>query len=138
MISSDTYNELAFYTLAHADQNYFIHQHLVDAHIAQTADANTKQISLVFALVGLYLAVEKGYTGKEVQQAHMQLAKNKNSLPDINLPVKRGDITATDVLKTEAGEDRDRMIKAWCVSVWEAYKDSQKAIVQYISERLVL
>lgn len=68
----------------------------------------------------------------------MQLAKNKSSLPDIHLPVKRGDITATDVLETEAGEDRDRIIKKWCASVWDAYKDSQKEIIQYTNERLAL
>lgn len=136
MIFTDTYNELAFYTLAHPDQTYFIHQHLVDAQIAQTADAGTKQISLVFALVGLYLAVEMRYTGRQVQQAHLHLAKDKYSLPAIPLPQNRDEITAANVLCTEPGERRDRMIKSWCASVWEAYKGSQKAITQYTNERL--
>lgn len=136
MILSEAYNELAFYTLAHPDQIYFIHQHIVDAQIAQTADPSTKQISLVFALVGLYLTVEKGYTGRDVQKVHMQLTKNKSSLPAIPLPVRRGEITVADVLETKPGEERDRTITLWCVSVWEAYKGSQKTIAQYTDERL--
>lgn len=48
----DLYNELSCYTIAHGDAA-FIHQHIVDAFIAQTADESTKPISLTFALVGL-------------------------------------------------------------------------------------
>lgn len=44
------YNELAFYTLVQPD-DAFIHQHIVDARIAQTADEQTKPISIVFALL---------------------------------------------------------------------------------------
>lgn len=46
MLFTITYNELSFYTLAHPDQLYFIHQHIVDAQTAQTADATTKQVSI--------------------------------------------------------------------------------------------
>jgi hypothetical protein len=84
----DQYNQLAFYTLAHKDPA-FIHQHLVDAFLAQHADKSTKPITLVFALIGLYLHVEKGYTGKQVQLAHMQMAKRKKQwvLP----PLQKGE-----------------------------------------------
>ena len=73
MTTDDLYNQLALYTLAHPDPR-FIHQLVVDAYTAQNADDNTKPIALVFALIGLYLHIEKGYTGKQVQRAHMQLA----------------------------------------------------------------
>jgi len=93
-----------FYTLSHPDKSYFIHQHVVDAYSAQTADENTKPIGLVFALVGLYLYLEKNYTGRQVQQAHMKLANNKKPWPKIELPKDRGAITVTDVLNAQPGE----------------------------------
>ena len=39
MTLQEQYNELSYYTLLHGDPS-FIHQHIVDAYIAQTADAN--------------------------------------------------------------------------------------------------
>ena len=50
----ELYHELSAYTLSHPDPS-FIHQYVVDAFAAQTADENTKPIALTFALVGLYL-----------------------------------------------------------------------------------
>ncbi len=61
-----SYNELSYYTLALRDPA-FIHQHIVDAFAAQTADEHTRPIKLTFALAGLYLHVEKGFTGRQVQ-----------------------------------------------------------------------
>jgi hypothetical protein len=68
----DIYTELCFYTLAHGDPA-FIHQHVVDAFAAQTSEQNDKPIKLTFALVGLYLHVERQFTGRQVQLAHMKL-----------------------------------------------------------------
>lgn len=110
--TSDTefYSELSYYTLAHADKD-FIHQHFVDAYAAQKADLNSKPIGITFALVGLYLFVERGYTGRQVQKVNMQMAKNKRVWPAFSLPEKRGGITIADVLRTPSGESRDEMIK---------------------------
>jgi hypothetical protein len=84
---SELFDELSYYTLAHHDPSY-VHQHTVDAFIAQTADKNTKPIGLVFSLVGLYLYLEKGFTGKQVQQAHMQLARKKKQRPSLNCRIR--------------------------------------------------
>lgn len=97
--------------------------------IAQTANPDTKPISIIFSLVGLYLFVEKNYTGRQVQQIHMQMAKNKKTLPTIILPAKRGDINVSDVLAKPTGQERDKMIRNWCASVWEAYQSSREAII---------
>lgn len=128
MSPKDELNELSFYTLSHPDMTYFIHQYSVDAFHAQTADEHTKPIGLVFALLGLYLFLEKGYSGKQVQLAHMRLAQKKKIWPPIRLPEQRGDITVSGVLKSEPGTARDQMIKDWCASVWNAYLDSHSVI----------
>ncbi|WP_344981025.1 DUF5946 family protein [Compostibacter hankyongensis] len=124
----EPYNQLCFYTLSHPDPA-FIHQHAVDAYIAQTAGTGTKPISIVFALAGLYLLIEKNYTGRQIQQAHQRMAAHKKHWPFISLPAKRGGITVTEVVAVPAGPQRDEMIHAWCAAVWEAYGAGREAIV---------
>jgi hypothetical protein len=68
----DLQDELSYYTLAHGDPE-FVHQHIVDAFAAQLATPNSKPIQVVFALIGLYLHQERGFTGRQVQLAHMRL-----------------------------------------------------------------
>lgn len=124
----DQFNELLFYTLGHTDIEGFIHQHAVDAYTAQKADEYTKPISLIFSLVGLHLYIDKNYSGREVQKVHIKMSKNKKAWPAITLPEHRGGITVTDVLAASPGHERDLMIKKWCRSVWEAYKDNHDIV----------
>jgi len=104
----------------------FIHQHLVDAYTAQHADEHTKPIALAFALIGLYLYLEKNYTGKAVQRAHVRLGWRRTPWPRFDLPEQRGNITAADVLAVPPGPERDAAIRQWCVSVWDAYRASTR------------
>lgn len=121
------YDELANYTLTHGGAE-FIHQHVVDAFAAQHATEATKPITLAFALIGLYLHVERGFTGRQVQRAHAVLAGRSRSWPAFPLPDDRGSITAADVLAAPAGPDRDRAIDAWCAAVWSAYAEAAPAV----------
>ncbi|MGI8525665.1 MAG: DUF5946 family protein [Pseudolabrys sp.] len=123
----DKYHELSFYTLAHPDRR-FIHQHVVDAFAAQHADQHTKAITIVFALIGLYLYVEKNLSGRDVQRIHARLAETHRRWPDIEPPVERGTVTVSDVLATAPGPARDDMIRQWCASVWAAWKDQHDQI----------
>jgi Family of unknown function (DUF5946) len=129
------YNELAFYTLAHEDPS-FIHQNVVDAFAAQNADEGSKPIYIVFALVGLYLHVEKNFTGRQVQKAHMQLAKRRKQWPRPVLPPERGAIRISDVLAVAPGQARDAMIRSWCESAWAAWKDSRQQVVDLVKSEL--
>ena len=133
----DAYNELCFYTLAHQDPA-FIHQHVVDAFAAQTADGNTKPIKITFALVGLYLHVEKQFSGRQVQLAHMKLGREKETWPTFQLPKERGAVSVTDVLAAPAGPERDRMIHRWCSSVWEAYRDNRQVIADLLGRHKII
>jgi hypothetical protein len=125
----ELYNQLAFYTLAHPDPA-FIHQLVVDAYTAQHSDENTKPIAVVFALIGLYLHLEKGYTGKQVQWAHMQLAKWPNHWPKLPLPHDHTEIGIQQVLAVEPGPARDATIDRWCASVWTSWRDSRSEIIE--------
>src|SRR5262245_9263354 len=133
MTLEEAYNELCCYTLAHRDPS-FIHQYVVDVFAAPHADEQTKPIKLTFALVGLYLHVERQFSGRQVPGVHMDLARQKRRWLSVALPAERGDLTAVDVLAIPAGPERDRAIEAWCASVWEAFRDCRPTVVQLLRE----
>ena len=70
------YDEVYAYTM---NRPGFILQHVVDAYGAQTASSDGKPIGIVFALVGLYLHVERAFSGRQVQKAHMELGRRKRA-----------------------------------------------------------
>jgi len=123
----DAYDALCSYTLGRGDAA-FIHQHVVDAFTAQHADEHSKPISVAFALVGLYLLVEKQFSGRQVQRAHMLLARHRRSWPAFLLPPDRGSVTAVEVMTLREGPERDSAIHGWCASVWAAYVDDRETV----------
>lgn len=129
------FHELTYYTTAQTDPT-FIHQHAVDAFAAQNANVKTKTITITFALVGLYLMLEKNFTGKEVQNAHIKMAKRRKTWPKFKLPEKKGDITIEDVLNTPPGPMRDEAIFKWSASIWEAYYESHEKVAYIVLTEL--
>ena len=133
----DAYNELCYYTLSHGDQA-FIHQHVVDAFAAQTAGEDDKPIKVTFALVGLFLHVEKRFSGRQVQLAHMKLAREKQAWPVFVMPTKPGAMTVRDVLAAPAGPARDEMIDRWCESVWDAFGENRQIVSDLLREHGII
>lgn len=131
------YDELYVYSGTRG-RDTFILQLVVDAHGAQVATEQTKPIAVVFALIGLFLHVEKNFTGLRVQQVHMQLGRKKHQWPAIVFPAQRGAITAADVMKVPAGLERDAAISKWCQSVWEAYRANRQTIVDLLQRHGVI
>jgi len=129
----DAYDELCGYTLTHGDPA-FVHQHVVDAWAVQLADAATKPIALTFGVVGLYLHLERGFTGREVQLAHIAMARRKHTWPPFVLPANRGAMDARQVMAVPAGPERDRAIDAWCAAVWGAFAGNRPAVVALLQE----
>lgn len=122
----EAYNKLCLYTLSKGDAS-FIHQHVVDAHAAQTVTENDKPIRLTFALVGIDLHVERGFTGREVQLAHMKLGRAGREWPAFRIPNDRGAMDAAMVLAVPT-ELRDQAIHEWCRSVWNAFLDQRQQV----------
>ena len=131
--AEDSYHALSAYTWTRGDPE-FCHQHVVDAFAAQSATERTKPIAITFALVGLYLFVERQWTGRQVQRVHTRLAEKKRAWPTLELPRERGATTAADVLRAAAGPDRDRAILEWCRAVWAAHIQNRDAVVALLSE----
>jgi hypothetical protein len=125
------YDEVYAYTMGRPG---FILQHVVDAFAVQTANDNSKPIGVVFGLVGLYLHVERQFSGREVQKAHMVLGRRKREWPRVYLPEDRGSMTVADVVAVAAGPERDMAIDDWCRSLWSAFGGNRQTIVAFLRE----
>ena len=117
------YCDLSAFTLSLKDPD-FIHQLAVDAYATQHVGPNVKPISPAFALIGLYLTFERGYTGKQVQQAHISLGKKRTLWPRFNQPNAKIALTVLDVFQSPESQRAD-MIKKWGRSVWEKWEPRQ-------------
>jgi len=119
-------NELTYYTLAHGDPR-FIHQHAVDAYGAQHVRVGKSTIGGAFTVAGLYLAVERGFTGQQVQLMHIAMAKRSKQWPRFVPPANVGRMTVADVVAVDPGPARDERLLDWCGSVWAAWaKDHER------------
>jgi hypothetical protein len=125
------FDEVYVYTMGRPG---FILQHVVDTFAVQTANADTKPIGVVFGLVGLYLHVEKQFSGRQVQEAHMKLGRRKREWPRVCLPQDRGGMTIADVLSAPAGAERDMAIDNWCRAVWTAFAGNRQTIIDLLQE----
>jgi hypothetical protein len=125
------YDEVYIYTMGRPG---FILQHVVDAFAVQTANQASKPIGVVFGLVGLYLHVEKQFSGRQVQEVHMQLGRRKREWPSIYFPENRGSMTVVDVLAASTGPERDVAIDNWCRSVWTSFGENRKTIIALLRE----
>lgn len=130
-------HEVSAYTLMLGDPE-FIHQHVVDAWAAQTARPGDKPIVLFFALVGLYLHVEHGRTGRDAQRAHMRLARRREPWPVVPLPDDRGKITVLDVHAAPPGPERNAMIHEWARSTWNAFTHSRGVMDEVLRRREII
>lgn len=119
------YDQVYAYSIGRPE---FLLQHVVDAFAVQAASDDCA-IGFLFGLVGLYLHVEKNFSGREVQKAHSLLARKKRHWPRMHLPNERGSLTVADVLAASAGVERDLAIDNWCRSVWAAFSGNRGAII---------
>lgn len=129
------YGELSAYYMTYGD-NTFKHQHSVDAYGAQHTGDATAAITTVFSLIGLYLALEQGRTGRQVQLAHMELGKRKTNWPNWNAPNRLYRRTVLDVLQAEPGAPRDTMQREWMQDVWDAWALVHDEVRRICAERL--
>jgi len=128
------YDELSAYTLSLQDAD-FLHQFAVDTYAAQHAGAVVKPIGITFALVGLYLACEHHYTGRQVQKAHMLLARTPKQWPRFRLPEAKASLTVLDVLNTPEHERND-MLREWAKAVWSIWESEHTRVAEFVQERL--
>jgi hypothetical protein len=128
--------ELAAYTLSLGDAG-FIHQYVVDAYGAQHAGPPGKAIRAAFSLIGLYLALEHHYTGRQVQHAHMLLARQSKQWPPFHPPKGKASLTVYDVVQVPDGAKQE-MIVEWSRAVWAIWKAEQQRVAELAKTYLAL
>jgi hypothetical protein len=129
------YDELYVYSMGRPG---FILQHVVDAFAVQTATGVSKPIGVVFGLIGLYLHVERKFSGSQVQKVHMELGRKKREWPSIVLPEDRGATTVPDVLAAPERTERDLAIDGWCRSVWLAFAGNRGTIIELLRDYYII
>ena len=128
------YGKLSAFTLSLRDPD-FIHQLMVDTYAAQHSGPNVKPISTTFAMIGLYLTFEKGYTGKQVQRTHIFLAKKNKEWPRFDRLKEKNALTVLDVLQSPESEYMN-MIRKWGKSVWEMWKPEHESVRKLVETYL--
>lgn len=115
----ELFNQLSARTFAfqHPD---FHHQLSVDAYGAQHAGGVSRNITTAYALIGLYLALEKNYTGRQVQHIHSIIPRQ--SWEKLTPPDPAGALTVADVLKATTEEELYGAMKKWGQSVWDSWQ----------------
>ena len=133
----EAYHELSAYSLMRGDAT-FMHQHVVDAFAVQYSDEQTKPIKLTFGLLGLYLKIDKQFSGRQVQRVHMQLGREKHVWPEFEIPTDRGSMSPSDVLAAPPGPERDKAIDEWCLSVWRPWQMNRRTIASLLDSHGIL
>ncbi len=123
------YGELSAYNIGRAEAT-FLTQLAVDVYGAQHAGPPSKLLTTAFSLIGLYLATQRGYTGRAVQLAHMQLARQmahqRWGWPSFQVEERRATFTVLDVLAAQPGDARDARIGAWAAAVWASWPEQHQ------------
>ncbi len=125
------YWELSAFTLSLRDTD-FIHQLAVDAYAAQHSGPQVKPISTAFALIGLYLTFKRGYTGREVQKAHMALDKLHIRWPVFEPPTGKSALTVLDAVRNVTAENHRELITKWGKSVWDTWQPEHERISRLV------
>ncbi len=115
--------DVAGYELTHQAALGAYHQMMVDAYGAQHPGEPGKPIRLVYSLVGLHLALDRGLSGIEVREAHSRMGKPSDAWPRFERPEGFAAVTVDDVARAgvDAGspEGHARAMVAWGRAVWE-------------------
>ncbi|HEX8509367.1 MAG TPA: DUF5946 family protein [Propionibacteriaceae bacterium] len=100
----------------------------VDTYAAQYPGPPAKRVTLWFALAGLHLALEEGWTGRQVQVAHQRLSRLDKVGPGLGHLVVQSGMTVGDVMAACPGDERDTALTSWARAVWHAWSPSHGVI----------
>jgi hypothetical protein len=117
------------------------HQLTVDAYGAQHAGPPGGRRSYVaYSLAGLYLALERGWTGIQVRSFHAKMGRPDTTWPELRRPLSTGVLTVADVVAAGArlasADGHAETVERWARSVWDAWADQHEA-VRALTHRLL-
>lgn len=126
------FHEALGFELEHADELGHLHQFMVDAYGAQHPLPPTPTIRVYYSLVGLHLAIDQGWTGLKVRDAHQRMGKPAGWWPVVHAPKDRGVVTIAQVaaagMAASSPAGHKQLVTEWGRSVWAAWKAEHAAI----------
>jgi hypothetical protein len=112
----------------------FIHQIAVDCYGAQHTGGPAKPITAAYSLIGLCLHLEHGLTGKQVQAAHMSLARRPKTWPLLPAPTARYSVFVDSILACDSAIARTERIEAWALSTWKVWREQHEWVRSVIQD----
>jgi uncharacterized protein DUF5946 len=134
------HGEVEGFELAHAQLVARFHQLTVDAYGAQHSGGDGRGIRIAYSLVGLHLALDRGWSGVAVREAHQRMGRPQPSWPAFVRPSDVGSLTVLDVALagTRAGSVSGHAdaVQRWAAAVWAAWAP-RHAEVASLTDRVV-
>jgi len=126
--------------LAHEAENIIavgrLHQLTVDTYAAQHPGPNVPAIAVPFALVGLHLTLDEGWSGLAVRGAHGWLAEHHRSWPAFEPPDGFGALTADRVARAGSAEAHAHLVESWATATWAAWAAQHSRVRAWSLEAL--
>ena len=128
--------EVAAHEAAHVAALGRLHQLTVDTYAAQHAGGSAARIGVAFAVIGLRLSLDEGWSGEEVRDAHQYLGANFKAWPEFAQPAERTWMTVYDVALATSPDERARLVHRWAAEVWAAWEPVREDVVTLLGARL--
>lgn len=130
--------EVVAYNHAHPESLAVWHQVCVDAYGGQHVGPDTAPITVSFALNGLYLVLERGFTGIQAREAHGYMANTVDPVtwPRFTPPADVGDITVLDVALASSPQEHIGLVRQWGRAVWAAWSHTHDRISEMTEAQL--
>ena len=122
--------------LSHIPQLGRLHQLTQDAYTGQHAGPRVPAIGIAFALIGLHLALDSGWSGNEVRAAHQYLAARHKVWPGFEPPSAPAALTVSHVAGSPTPEEHASRVRAWASSVWESWSAEHAAVQEWADQVL--
>ena len=130
------YGEVAGYELEQVARLGRWHQLLVDTYAAQHVGPATPRIGPTFALIGLHLALDRGWDGLAVRDSHQALARRHRDWPAFETPALVWKMTVADLALASSPEEHITILGRWAAEVWAAWRTAHGAVERLVAERL--
>ena len=130
------YMTVVGHELTHAPQLGGLHQLSVDAYGAQHTGPQVPAMRTAFALIGLHLALDAGWSGNAVRAAHQYLAAQPRDWPHFATPQTRAALTIAHVARSQTPEEHATRVRAWAASVWDSWSTAHEAVREWANQTL--
>lgn len=128
--------EVYGYEYEHAARLGRFHQLTVDAYGAKHGGPSSPSIGTAFGLIGLHLALEEGWSGMQVRDAHQELARRFDDWPAFDRPPSMTGLTIFDVAMAGSPDAHADTVERWAAAVWASWEPAHREVARLIAERL--